>query len=379
MNVRPLFFAAAGTLTLSLASAQVDYVGQITIPDGHDIVIRQGINPSSAGDSTLYLVTTKEIYLATPPATGNTFAWPKANNPANPAEYITFKITFGSSVLLATAPIAINTGEQGGNPSNMLIMSGVRSGLYSFNLTAQSRQNVETVNPPTGPYDAMAYQATTGKVLIAKGNQIFARGLNNYEEPWPLLFGSTGTGNTQFVNLTEMAFSGNAFGGLLFTLDWGDPNKVDGKQQVKVFDIDDPDGNYFRYAFDLPDSLELTNPDGHGVTINNYGHLFIADGRGGGMEFSLTGDLLATFSPPADELYGANNGLTGFNPAPYDASLDATFITHTSDGNLFVMDGDYGLHWYRDTAAYSVPEPAACAALAATATLGFAACRRRRK
>ena len=359
MNLRPLFFAAASALTLSLASAQVDYMGQITLPAGHDVVVRQGVNPSSNGNNLLYLATTKEIYISTPPATGNAFAFePTA-------------IAFGTAVTIGSSTIAIYTGEQGGNPSNMLIMPGTRSALYSYNLTAQSRQNVETVNPPTGPYDALAYQSTTGKILIAKDNQIFARGLFNHDgEPFPLLFGGTGTGNTQFGKLTEMAFAGTQFGGLLFTLDWGDPNRVDGNQQVKAFDINDPDGNYFRYAFDLPDSLELTNPDGHGLTINNYGHLFIADGQGGGMEFSLTGELLATFSPTTGELYGAVNGASGYDPA-----LDATFITSTSDGNLFVMDGVYGLHWYRDAV---IPEPSSYVALAAVAVLGFAACRRRR-
>ena len=355
MNVRSLFFAAAFALTLSFASAQVDYVGQITIPDGHDVVVRQAINPSSDGDSFMYLVTTKQIYQAIPPATGNTFAFTRVT-------------LLGSETPLTSSTIAINTGEQGGNASKTLIMSGARSGIYYYNLISRSRISVDTVNPPTGPYAAMAYQSTTGNVLLAKDNQIFARSIYNGGEPFSLLFGSTGTGNSQFVHLTEMAFSGAAFGGLLFTLDWG---ARPGEQQVKVFDIDDPNGNYFRYAFDLPDGLELTNPDGHGLTINNYGHLFIADGRGGGVEFSLTGELLATFSPTTGELYGAANGLNGYDPA-----LDATSITYTKDGNLFVMDGAYGLHWYRDAV---IPEPATCAALAAAAALGFAACRRRRR
>ena len=43
------------------------------------------------------------------------------------------------------------------------------------------------------------------------------------------------------------------------------------------------------------------------------------------------------------------------------------------------MDGAYGLHWYRDTAAYAVPEPAACVALAGLGVLGLATCRRRRR
>ena len=356
MNVRPLFFAAAGALTFSLASAQVDYVGQITIPDGHDVVVRQGVNPSSDGNNTLYLVTTKEFYRATPPATGNAFAFePTA-------------IPFGTGVALGTSTIAINTGEQGGNPSNTLIMSGARSAIYSFNLTSQTRSDVQTVSPPTGPFDAMAYQSTTSRVLIAKNNQIFTGVRGDLPLELPLLIDGTGTGNSHFVKLTEMAFAGSQFGGLLFTLDWG---AQPGEQQVKVFDIDDPNGNYFRYAFDLPDGLELTNPDGHGLTINNYGHLFIADGRGGGMEFSLTGDVLATFSPTTGELYGAANGLNGYDPA-----LDATFITYTKDGNLFVMDGAYGLHWYRDAA---IPEPSTCAALAGASVLGFVVLRRRRR
>ena len=361
MNVRHLFFAAAFALTLSFASAQVDYVGQITIPDGHDVVIRQAVNPSSDGDSFMYLVTTKQIYRAISPATGNTFAFTRVT-------------LLGSDTPLTSSTIAINTGEQGGNLSKLLIMSGTRSTIYAFNLTTQIKQGAEKVSPPTGPYAAMAYQSTTGNFLLANDNQIFARNLSNFGDPFPLLFGGTGTGNSQFVNLTEMAFSGAAFGGLLFTLDWG---AQPGEQQVKVFDIDDPNGNYFRYAFDLPDGLELTNPDGHGLTINNYGHLFIADGRGGGMEFSLTGDLLATFSPTTGELYGATNGVTvtAGVPGPYDPALDATFITYTKDGNLYVMDGAYGLHWYRDTV---IPEPSSCAALAAAAALGFVACCRRR-
>ncbi|MDF3056246.1 MAG: hypothetical protein K0R17_461 [Rariglobus sp.] len=366
MNVRSLLFAAAGTLTLSLASAQVDYVGQIALPDGHNIVVRQAVNPSSAGNNYLYLVTTKQLYTSTPPATGNTFAW------SPPVEFQAGNIGLGTST------IAIAPAEKNNPGGDLLTMSGSRNAIYSYNLTAQSRQLVETVSSTGGIPDAMAVQQATNRVLIAKTNQIFAGVRGDLEIRPDLTEGTTllidgdgvGTGNNHFVNLTEMAFAGDAFGGLLFTLDWG-------AQKVKAFDIDDPDGNYFRYAFDLPTGLEL-NVEGHGMTINNYGHLFIADGRGGGMEFSLTGEVLATFSPPEDQLYGASNGLTGLNPAPYDASQDATFITYTKDGNIFVMDGKYGLHRYRDTAAYSVPEPATCAALAATAALGLAACRRRR-
>ncbi|MDF3056247.1 MAG: hypothetical protein K0R17_462 [Rariglobus sp.] len=355
MNVRSLFFATAGTLTFSLASAQVDYVGEITIPDGHDVVVRQAVNPSSDGNDFLYLVTTTQIYQAIPPATGNAFAF-----------YSGVTHFGGDGIILSTSTIAIAPAEKNSPGGDVLIMSGTLNRIFSYNLTTRYRLSTETVNSAgAAPRDAMAVQQATSRVLIAKTNQIFAGVRGDLTDGTSLLIDGTATGNNQFVKLTEMAFAGDAFGGLLFTLDWG-------AQQVKAFDIDDPDGNYFRYAFDLPTGLEL-NVKGHGMTINNYGHLFIADGRGGGMEFSLTGELLATFSPPADELYAANNGVGG-----YDASLDATFITYTEDGNIFVMDGEYGLHWYRDTAAYSVPEPATCAALAATAALGLAACRRRR-
>ncbi len=360
MNLRPLFFAAASILTLSLASAQVDYMGQITIPDGHDVVIRQAVNPSSDGNDFLYLVTTTQMYYAPSPAAGNAFAF-------TPTVF-----SLPSNISLGVSSIAIAPAEKNSPGGDLVTMSGTRNAIYSYSLTTSSRQTYETVNPAGGSRDAMAVQQATSRVLLAKTNQIFAgvRGdlgvRPDLTEGTTLLIDGTATGDSHFSQLTEMAFAGDAFGGLLFTLDWG-------AQKVKAFDIDDPDGNYFRYAFDLPTGLEL-NDKGHGMTINNYGHLFIADGRGGGMEFSLTGELLAAFSPPEGELYGSNNGVGG-----YDASLDATFITYTEDGNLFVMDGAYGLHWYRDTAAYAVPEPATCAALAGAIVLGLAACRRCRR
>ena len=357
MNVRPLFFAAAFALTLSFASAQVDYVGQITIPDGHAVVVRQAVNPSSDGNNTLYLVTTQEIYTAIPPATGNTFAF--ILNP----EGVPAKISLATgNVILVTSAIAIVPAEKNNPGGDLLTMNGTRNSLYSFNLTSQTRQSVETVSSAGGIPDAMAVQQATSRVLFAKNNQIFAGVRGDLTNGTSLLIDGTATGDNPFGQLTEMAFAGDAFGGLLFTLDWG-------AQQVKAFDIDDPDGNYFRYAFDLPTGLEL-NLKGQGMTINNYGHLFIADGQGGGMEFSLTGELLATFSPTTGELYGAANGLNGYDPA-----LDATFITYTKDGNLYVMDGAYGLHWYRDAV---IPEPSTTAALAGAIVLGLAVLRRRK-
>ena len=358
MNARALVFFAAFAFTASLASAGVDYMGQIALPNGHDVIVRQAVNPSSDGNHILYLVTTDQLYMGVSPTRGAAFS------------FLPTVSLFGADMSLSYSTIAIAPAEKNSPGGNLLTLSGTRNAIYTYNLTTGFRHSFETVIAAGGGPDAMAVQQATSRVLIAKDNQIFTGVLGNLTAGTSLLIDGKGTdtGNNHFSQLTEMAFANTQFGGLLFTLDWGNT-----KPQVKSFDIDDPNGNYFRDSFELPASLKLTNPDGHGFTINNYGHLFIADGRGGGLEFSLTGDLLATFSPPEGQLYGAANGTDGYDPA-----LDATSITYTEDGNLFVMDGAYGLHWYRDTAADAVPEPATTAAAVSFAALACALLRRSR-
>ena len=96
-----------------------------------------------------------------------------------------------------------------------------------------------------------------------------------------------------------MAFASPIHGKLFFGLDWG-------AQQVKSLNLDDLDGNYFRFSFNLPNGLSPTNTTGLGFAINDAGHFFVAGGQGCGIELSLTSDILANFSPPAGDTLGIN-------------------------------------------------------------------------
>ncbi len=241
------------------------------------------------------------------------------------------------------------------------MFTGGRNAVYEYCFVSRVRLNTVTVTSPPAPRDAIALGP--GLFLDATGNQIWSAPATSgvpfigASPPFTNILGGTGTGNTQFVDLTEMAF-GPGSSALLYTLDWG-------TQTVKVFDLSDPNQNYFRYSFALPVGLNLTNTTGLGFAVNDVGHVFVADGLGGGDEFSSTGALLASFDPPGNDTLGINTNLG-----------DSSYITFDAAGDVFVENGTNGLHWYRDTSgAFAVPEPSTFAAILGVMALSLGGAR----
>jgi|GEM_PF-6667997 len=231
--------------------------------------------------------------------------------------------------------------------------------LWTSPMNATARDYNTGASPDPVPWPLLPTGATSGvNYLSQEGPAVFTN----------IATLSTNPATLQFTNLTEMAYAPASEGGLLFTLDWG-------AQRISAFDVSDPTGNYFRYSFDIPVDLTLTNTTGQGFAINDAGHMFLSNGQGGGIELSLTGDLLATFSPPSDDLLGVN-----VNPA-VDGTANTGdtlihYITFSQSGDLFVMDGANGMHWYRDLSP--VPEPASYALGIATLLGGIILLRRRK-
>jgi hypothetical protein len=168
------------------------------------------------------------------------------------------------------------------------------------------------------------------------------------------MFGGAGTGDGQFTNLTSMAF-GPGPNGLFYCLDWV---PAPGIPRVEVFDLTDPNGNYFRYSFNLPAGLATTSTTDLGFAINDVGHMFVGDGQGGGVEMDLNGNVICTFDPPADDVPDPNAyagtgtfGIDGTLGGPGNGPGDASYIAFDAAGDIFVENNANGLHRYIDTQA----------------------------
>jgi hypothetical protein len=381
------------------AEAEIDYIGNIALPDNHDNFIRFSTSaayevPDSNG-LTVFMTLGSIYYLTT-------------DHTTNTASFFPLAITLPTDLRLTSSSIAVNynrgMGGTGSFPSpadQFILYSASRNGLVNYDFDTRDYLDAYPMNSvSTSQRNAMA--ANGHYAVIASNNQLWTSPMNatarDYNAgaspdpvPWPLLptgatsgvnylsaegpavFTNIATVSTdpatlQFTNLTEMAFAPASQGGLLFTLDWG-------AQRISAFDISDPTGNYFRYSFDIPVDLTLTNTTGQGFAINDAGHMFLSNGQGGGIELSLTGDLLDTFTPPPGDLLGVN-----VNPA-VDGTTNTGdtlihYITFSQAGDVFVMDGSNGMHWYRDLTP--VPEPATYA-LGTVTLLGGAILLRRRK
>jgi hypothetical protein len=389
-------FAAA----LFPAGAQVEYMGNVALPAGHDNFIRFSTSPSYAAPGSTgltQLFTVKSIYYFTTDYQARTVNFFPQSIPLDPV----INISAGS--------LAVNYNRGMGGPGSsrpkpgdqFVLFSSNRNGLLNYDFNQRQYLDGYPMNTVQSPQrNAMA--ADGRYAVIASNNQLWtspmnatARDLNVGASPdpvpWPLLPTGADTGlfyfsnegpavftniatvsahpeTLQFTHLTDMAYAPADQGGLLFTLDWG-------AQRISAFDMSDPTGDFFRYSFDIPVDLTLTNTTGLGFAINDAGHMFLSDGQGGGIELSLTGDLLDTFAPPEDDRLGLN-----VNPA-----IDGTtntgdtlvhYITFSQAGDVFVMDGVNGLHWYRDTIT-PVPEPSTYA-IGIAALLGGVAFLRRR-
>lgn len=337
-----LLFVAAAVFPGPLL-AQVNYVERVLLPAGHNPIVRMSMEPLQT-QNPLYdpgldgheikVVTTEQIYYA------NGFT----STPGS-LSFAPGFVPFSSGVSLIAGSVVVETNRQldysaGSNEDDDLIIIGSREALYQYDFDLVVPVNTDTMsNPGFFPNYPNVLAVGQGLYMLGCGNKVYdltAASYNADNGAFTFLFGGTGTGNGQFTNLTEMAF-GPGPNGLFYCLDWV---PAPGTPRVEVFDPTDPNQNYYRYSFNLPAGLAVTNTAGLGFAINDVGHLFVSDGQGGGVELDLNGNVLGTFDPPSDDVADPNA-----------SASDTSYLTFDAAGDIFVENGANGLHRYVDPLA----------------------------
>lgn len=330
-----LWRAAVALGAADLRAQAVDYVGNIALPDNHDFILP--LNGRNAGLTGTRVMTVSRLYRWN--ATTNTLETEVPQFPAS------FKIASESFTALGN-PI--------GSPAPMLFAWGARNVIYSYATSDNSFTSV-----------TLSVQIQ-GSAMLAYGNEsTMSLTMSGTADRFYTVNRANGVATDTAIGLVSN-IGGSAFGpdGLLYVLD--NPN---GTYRVQSFDLSDglADADRLRGAFTV--SAALTSGYA-GMAINSAGHLFIADGLGGGTAYDLAGNHLGDFMFTGDGNPDTNgrNGTTG-----------ASYLNLDDAGNVFVYTPDTGLQHYFDTSysAAAVPEPATCAALLGASALALAAPLRR--
>lgn len=339
---RPTVRFGLGLVAVALATADlraqaIDYVGNIALPDNHGFILP--LNGRNAGLTGTRVMSESRLY-----------RWNALTN-ALETEVPQFPAAFKISPEIPVAAIGNPVGSSG----PLIFAWGARNLVYTYATIGNSFTSV-----------TLSVQRVGSAMFAYANDSIFTLSMSENPDRFYVVNRANGVATDTAVGLVSNV-GGTAFGpdGLLYVLD--NPN---GTYRVQSFDLSDglADADRLRSSFTVAASLTSGYA---GMAINSAGHLFIADGLGGGTAYDLAGNHLDdfTFTGGGNPDTNGRNGWTG-----------ASYLNLDDAGNVFVYTPETGLQHYFDTSysASAVPEPSTYAALIGACALAFVALRRRR-
>lgn len=343
-RLRTLLCLLAAVLGAADLRAQaISYVSDIVLPS--DIQFVLPLNGRNSGQTGIHVMSVTSLYTWDAIADGRPYDPTATTVSIEVGQFpAAFKINSGTLVAYGNLADA---------PGSMLRVLGVRNSLYAYSTVDNSFSSIGV--PVTITFGATMLSYVNASTMVLSTSHDADR----FYTISPLL----GLGNTtptpmgigQVTNV-----GGTAFGpdGRLYVLDH--PN---GTYRVQSFDIGAgvADADRLKSSFTIAASLTSGYA---GMAINSSGHLFIADGLGGGTAYDLAGNHLGDFSFTSGGSTTARGG--------------ASYLNVDDAGNIFVYTPENGLHRYFDASYGAIPEPATSAVMAAVVSLGVALWRRRR-